>query len=276
MTVVEKSAEIGKRLMTAKRLLSHGRWLPWLREREMSERAAQRYMQIARKFNELGNANPTQRVAFANMSFRGALAAIQEPRDPSPPAHPRARGSEPVLPPAAAFERARAHLEGPAADPVHVLHNIVMDARAAGHTYDEVVAAVHYGLTGDKVQATEWRIGYGGLEQDRAEPEPEPAGDWDRLWYLLDELREFDKVSIPFDEIRENMLGWAEAAGDAGWVGQLMERALEKLSEELKITDEESGGPVIAATFDMAEGDSDEGYLVIKRAYDGAIALAKA
>ena len=46
---------IGKGLMEAKALLSHGEWLPWLEERvEFSEKAAQRFMLLARKYS-----NPT-------------------------------------------------------------------------------------------------------------------------------------------------------------------------------------------------------------------------
>jgi Protein of unknown function (DUF3102) len=35
-TIVEQIIEIGKRLIAAKRIAGHGRWLPWLRERQMS------------------------------------------------------------------------------------------------------------------------------------------------------------------------------------------------------------------------------------------------
>ncbi|MBD5151184.1 MAG: DUF3102 domain-containing protein [Oscillibacter sp.] len=46
---------IGQRLIEAKEMLSHGEWLPWLTERvEFSERAAQRFMKLAREWS-----NPT-------------------------------------------------------------------------------------------------------------------------------------------------------------------------------------------------------------------------
>ena len=46
---------IGQRLIEAKAMLSHGEWLPWLTERvEFSERAAQRFMKLAREWS-----NPT-------------------------------------------------------------------------------------------------------------------------------------------------------------------------------------------------------------------------
>lgn len=45
--------EIGKRLNEAKAQLSHGEWLPWLRERvDISERSAQDFMRLAREYSE--------------------------------------------------------------------------------------------------------------------------------------------------------------------------------------------------------------------------------
>lgn len=59
--------EIGKRLKEAKSLLSHGEWLPWLNEKvEFSERAAQRFMQLAEEYS-----NPTA------LSDLGATKALQ-------------------------------------------------------------------------------------------------------------------------------------------------------------------------------------------------------
>jgi Protein of unknown function (DUF3102) len=109
-TVVEQSAEIGKRLIAAKRIAGHGRWLPWLREREMSGRAAQRDMQVARNLMESEHVNPTHVSDLTKMSFRNALAAIQEPKDRGPSTSPRMRGVDIALPSDDAFERARVHL----------------------------------------------------------------------------------------------------------------------------------------------------------------------
>lgn len=45
--------EIGKRLNEAKAQLSHGEWLPWLRERvDLSERSAQNFMRLAREYSK--------------------------------------------------------------------------------------------------------------------------------------------------------------------------------------------------------------------------------
>ena len=43
--------EIGRRLNEAKAQLSHGEWLPWLREKvDLSERSAQNFMRLAREY----------------------------------------------------------------------------------------------------------------------------------------------------------------------------------------------------------------------------------
>lgn len=45
--------EIGKRLNEAKAQLSHGEWLPWLREKvDISERSAQDFMRLAREYSK--------------------------------------------------------------------------------------------------------------------------------------------------------------------------------------------------------------------------------
>lgn len=45
--------EIGRRLNEAKAQLSHGEWLPWLREKvDISERSAQDFMRLAREYSE--------------------------------------------------------------------------------------------------------------------------------------------------------------------------------------------------------------------------------
>lgn len=59
--------EIGRRLIEAKELLSHGEWLPWLKEKvEFSEASAQRFMRLAREYTnpstvtDLGTAKALQ------------------------------------------------------------------------------------------------------------------------------------------------------------------------------------------------------------------------
>lgn len=75
--------EIGRRLVEAKDLLSHGEWLPWLeKETEFSERSAQNYMKI---FNEYGAAQlglfgpETNTQTFADLPISKALALLSVP-----------------------------------------------------------------------------------------------------------------------------------------------------------------------------------------------------
>ncbi len=75
--------EIGRRLVEAKELLSHGEWLPWLkRETEFSERSAQNYMKI---FNEYGAAQlglfgpETNTQTFADLPISKALLLLSVP-----------------------------------------------------------------------------------------------------------------------------------------------------------------------------------------------------
>lgn len=63
---------IGKGLIEAKALLPHGEWLPWLTERvEFSEKAAQRFMLLARKYS-----NPT---ALSDLGSTKALMLLALP-----------------------------------------------------------------------------------------------------------------------------------------------------------------------------------------------------
>lgn len=65
---------IGRGLMEAKALLPHGEWLPWLEERvEFSEKAAQRFMLLARKYS-----NPT---ALSDLGATKALMLLAVPDD---------------------------------------------------------------------------------------------------------------------------------------------------------------------------------------------------
>lgn len=63
---------IGQRLIEAKAMLPHGDWLPWLEEKvEFSERAARRFMQLAREC--------TNRPALANLGATKALQLLALP-----------------------------------------------------------------------------------------------------------------------------------------------------------------------------------------------------
>lgn len=65
--------EIGKRLLEAKAQLSHGEWLPWLREKvDISERSAQGFMRLAREYSKSAD------VADLGASKALALLALPE------------------------------------------------------------------------------------------------------------------------------------------------------------------------------------------------------
>lgn len=71
--------EIGRRLSAVKSRLEHGQWLEWLAEGvDMSERGAERYMQIAREWGD----NPT---ALADLGATKALSLLTLPREERQP-----------------------------------------------------------------------------------------------------------------------------------------------------------------------------------------------
>lgn len=66
----------GELLTRAKAALKHGGWTEWLRENtEIPQRTAQRYMQIARDWPKITEANAPR---VADLSVRGALTAITD------------------------------------------------------------------------------------------------------------------------------------------------------------------------------------------------------
>ena len=65
---------IGRCLIEAKEMLSHGEWLPWLNERvELSERTAQKFMRLAREWS-----NPS---ALADLGATKALMLLALPKE---------------------------------------------------------------------------------------------------------------------------------------------------------------------------------------------------
>lgn len=65
---------IGRCLIEAKDMLSHGEWLPWLNERvELSERTAQKFMKLAREWS-----NPS---ALADLGATKVLMLLALPKD---------------------------------------------------------------------------------------------------------------------------------------------------------------------------------------------------
>jgi len=102
--------EAGRLLLEAKAAVGHGGWSAWLGARcGFSERTAQGYMRVARHAAELGAGDP-QRVA--DLSLRGALAMLAEPKAESgpEPATPTFAGTDVAM---TGWDRARlVELEG--------------------------------------------------------------------------------------------------------------------------------------------------------------------
>lgn len=70
--------EIGKRLVAAKRLVRHGEWANWLKQRvNYSQRTANNYMKLYREYGETGLAQDSQ--SIANLSYTQALAILDAP-----------------------------------------------------------------------------------------------------------------------------------------------------------------------------------------------------
>ena len=137
---------IGRCLIEAKEVLPHGEWLPWLNERvELSERAAQRFMRLAREWSnpttlsDLGASKalallalpPEEREQFAqehnviDMSARQLKQAIRE-RDEARKAAEDARAD------ALTAEQARAKMEADMAAARNLLESARADADSAG------------------------------------------------------------------------------------------------------------------------------------------------
>lgn len=116
---LNRAAEAGRLLLSAKSEIPHGQWLTWLStETRLSERAAQAYMRVARMAGELQSKSAT---GVADLSFRKALMLLASPQEgdgrsadrgrpqesdrPSdaalPPSRPSATAPSPTMPPAA-------------------------------------------------------------------------------------------------------------------------------------------------------------------------------
>jgi hypothetical protein len=77
---IEHARIVGQLLLQAKEKCSHGQWLPWLRENvQFSERTAQGYMRVAKKWPELEA--KAQRVAL--LPYREALSVLAEAQSPA-------------------------------------------------------------------------------------------------------------------------------------------------------------------------------------------------
>lgn len=74
---LEHAVRVGELLNTAKELVNHGDWLPWVGTNcEFSERTARAYMRVTRNWPELSKTATT-----ADLTLSGALKLLQEPKD---------------------------------------------------------------------------------------------------------------------------------------------------------------------------------------------------
>lgn len=80
---IEHARRAGDLLIQAKAGIDHGAWLPWLSAHcpALSNRAAQRYMRIAREWPRLEAAANTTHVS--HLPVREALALLADPRTPN-------------------------------------------------------------------------------------------------------------------------------------------------------------------------------------------------
>ena len=75
---LDHAVSAGKLLMQAKETIPHGDWLSWLATNcpDISDRLAQKYMQVARELPRLQAADPANTPRVADLSFRAALEIV--------------------------------------------------------------------------------------------------------------------------------------------------------------------------------------------------------
>lgn len=72
--------EIGRRLVEAKKIVKHGQWSKWLKERvDYSQRTANNFMKIYEQYGESGLAEKSQTIA--NLSYTQALTLLEIPKE---------------------------------------------------------------------------------------------------------------------------------------------------------------------------------------------------
>jgi hypothetical protein len=83
LTSLERAKEAGAKLIEAKELLGHGKWLAWLKTIGLPQRTAHDYMQIA-------GLSKAELATVADLGLRAALEKVRQPRpdDPAPDDRP--------------------------------------------------------------------------------------------------------------------------------------------------------------------------------------------
>jgi Protein of unknown function (DUF3102) len=81
--IVRKAIEVGGWLKQAKDSpeMKHGQWLPWLKANcpDISERTAQRYMELADNKEQLEEALKVKSAAMADLTLAGAIELLKPP-----------------------------------------------------------------------------------------------------------------------------------------------------------------------------------------------------
>jgi hypothetical protein len=180
-TGLKHARAAGDLLLLAKKQLAHGKWLPWLKANvAFSERAAQSYMRIADRWDELTaksapGADLTYKQALALLAESGpvavtvrvARAAVEESRD-SRPTHVvvHAESTKEEAEPVAVYAEAREDDHTPAVTTVHVQEPrpSARPGKLAGKTYikdDELRQILEDGkalqAVAEALTATGWR-----------------------------------------------------------------------------------------------------------------------
>lgn len=79
-TLLFNSIEIGRRLTEAKKIIKHGQWTKWLKERvDYSQRTANNFMKIYEQYGKSGLAEKSQ--SIADLSYTQALALLEVPAE---------------------------------------------------------------------------------------------------------------------------------------------------------------------------------------------------
>lgn len=79
-TLLFNSIEIGRRLTEAKKIVRHGQWTKWLKERvDYSQRTANNFMKIYEQYGKSGLAEKSQ--SIADLSYTQALALLEIPAE---------------------------------------------------------------------------------------------------------------------------------------------------------------------------------------------------
>lgn len=206
---------IGRGLMEAKALLSHGEWLPWLADKvEFSEKAAQRFMLLARKYS-----NPTALSDLGATKALMLLAIPDEARDEFISTPHEVNGEEKTVIDMTSRELEAAIKERDealkAAEQAQANEQVAVDAREKisqdMKLANERIAGLNAEVAEHSAKAKEAQDTAARLEKELAELRAKPVevaveADPAAIEAAREEAKEFMQV-----ELDEAQKGWAEA-----------------------------------------------------------------